>query len=656
MKKWMLVIFLGLVLLVIGGLFLFSKQKYIDENINNVEFKIDNSNKEQTKFIVINKDNGKFNITVDTTGIDLNMITTIKIYSSDKTLKFYLDENYTNEISPYTFNQNNEKKIITVYWNGNNIVQDVQVNINVENEVDRESDEVEKIKSIKFKVDTTNRKQTNSIFIDKDKGKFKIIVDTTGFKSDINCIIRLDSSDEKIKFYSDENYEDEITEYEFTQKNEKKVITIYWLGEDITSKVQVNINVENKIKQEVVRYAKMMEPKENYAFWTNDYRKTIKHISFEKGISNVPKDCSAENKCFNVSMSEGKIYAYIVGDYLRIASESEIYAPSNISNIFESFWKLESISFSNFNTSDVTNMDGMFYGCSSLKNLDLSNFNTSKVTNMGSMFNNCSSLVNLNLNSFNTSKVIDMSYMFECCNNLLNLNLSNFDTSNVKTMRWMFIECSSLTSLNLNNFNTSKVTDMQSMFRGCSSLTSLDLSSFNTSRVKNMDGMFDSCSALTNLNLSSFDTSNVIDMGPMFADCSSLTNLNLSNFNTSKVTDMHAMFRGCSSLTSLDLSNFDTSNVKDMYLMFEGCKKLTNLKINFNIEKAEDVGNMFSECERIITQINIINDNNLEYGNIFGNAATYEGSSIILGYTDETYETVIKMKGNNENIILKKIN
>ena len=169
MKKWMLVIFLGLVLLVIGGLLLFSKQKYLDENINNVEFKIDNSNKEQTKFIVINKDNGKFNITVDTTGIDLNMITTIKIYSSDKTLKFYLDENYTNEISPYTFNQNNEKKIITVYWDGNNIVQDVQVNINVENEVDRESDEVEKIKSIKFKVDTTNRKQTNSIFIDEDK-------------------------------------------------------------------------------------------------------------------------------------------------------------------------------------------------------------------------------------------------------------------------------------------------------------------------------------------------------------------------------------------------------------------------------------------------------------------------------------------------------
>ena len=35
-------------------------------------------------------------------------------------------------------------------------------------------------------------------------------------------------------------------------------------------------------------------------------------------------------------------------------------------------------------------MGYMFYGCSSLKDLNLSNFNTNNVTNMGGMFSGCS--------------------------------------------------------------------------------------------------------------------------------------------------------------------------------------------------------------------------------------------------------------------------
>ena len=37
----------------------------------------------------------------------------------------------------------------------------------------------------------------------------------------------------------------------------------------------------------------------------------------------------------------------------------------------------------------------MFSGCSSLKELNLSNFNTNKVTNINGMFKGCSSLISL---------------------------------------------------------------------------------------------------------------------------------------------------------------------------------------------------------------------------------------------------------------------
>ena len=681
MNKWKLFVLLGLILLIIGVMGLFFRQDEVVENIESIEFKLDNSNRKQTNFILIDKDAGKFNVVIDTTGLNFDMDCTITVDSSNKNLKFYTDKNYSNELSKYNYIQNNEKKTITIYYHGNNIT-DEQVSISVENEVKHKKIQTE-IESIEFELDDDDKIQTKSMVIDKNRGKFNVVIKRTDLTFDTDCTITIDSSDKNLKFYTDKNYKSKLSEYNFTQNNDEQTITIYYRGDNKTSNVQVNINVENKNKNEIIRDAKMMEQKENFAFWTKEYRKNIKHIIFEKGISNIPKDCTEKNKCFDISSSasKNKVYAYIINNDLHIASEYEIYAPSNSSYMFKDFEKVESIDFSNFNTMDVKNMKGMFENCSSLISLDLKSFDTSNVTNMGSMFSWCWQLTSIDLSNFNTSKVTRMYMMFFKCSSLTNLDLSSFNTSNVTDMGVMFFDCRSLTSLNLNSFNTSNVTDMSYMFESCekllnlnlssfdttnvttmycmfircSSLTNLDLSSFNTSKVTNMDGMFRDCSSLTSLNISNFNTSNVTNMDGMFDDCSSLTTLNLSSFDTTNVIDMGAMFAGCSSLTSLDLSNFDTSNVTDMGYMFYNCENLINLKINFDASKVTDMRSMFSGCERIITQINITNDSNLEYNGIFENTATYEGSSIILGYTDETYETVIKMKGNNERIILKKI-
>ena len=175
------------------------------------------------------------------------------------------------------------------------------------------------------------------------------------------------------------------------------------------------------------------------------------------------------------------------------------------------------------NTSEVTNMYGMFEGCSGLTSLDLSHFNTAKVTDMFGLFEGCSGLTSLDLSSFNTSKVTNMAYMFERCSGLTSLDLSNFNTANVTKMNSMFADCSGLTSLDLSSFNTSNVTDMSNMFGFCSGLTSLDLSSFNTSNVTNMWAMFCYCTNLTTIYASSgWSTANVDQSGAMFASCTSL--------------------------------------------------------------------------------------------------------------------------------------
>ena len=254
---------------------------------------------------------------------------------------------------------------------------------------------------------------------------------------------------------------------------------------------------------------------------------------------------------------------------------------------------IKDLDISNFDTSKVTQMSGMFSGMSSLTSLDLSNFNTSKVWDMDSMFSGMSSLTSLNLSNFDTSRVAYMRWMFSGMSSLTSFKFSHFGHFYVK-MDGMFSGMSSLTSLDLSNFDTSAATSMRVMFSDMSSLTSLDLSSFNTSNVTDMEGMFYNVSSLTSLDLSNLDTSKVEDMVGMFRGMSSLTSLKLPNFNTSKVKDMRMMFYNVRSLTSLDLSSFDTSNVEDMYAMFANMFSLTSLDLsNFDTSNVKTMEYMF---------------------------------------------------------------
>ena len=99
-------------------------------------------------------------------------------------------------------------------------------------------------------------------------------------------------------------------------------------------------------------------------------------------------------------------------------------------------------------------MKAMFQLCYEFEYLDLSNFNTSNVNDMNRMFNKCHKLKEIKgINKFNTNKVTDMQVMFQACYELKYLDLSNFDTSNVTNMIGMFNKCNKLKYLNLLNFS-----------------------------------------------------------------------------------------------------------------------------------------------------------------------------------------------------------
>ena len=395
-----------------------------------------------------------------------------------------------------------------------------------------------------------------------DSGSFDVVMDASGSSVNMYATLNIDRGTgdtelpKNLKFYTTADHKSELHKYySFLEKNgtNKEKLTLYWYWNPYISNEEdnkyVNKTFSANITVNAVQISDYATMKNGYSedenanggteFWNNNYKPYIRTINFGNDLSNLPSTCTEENLCWDISESQTqnkKVYGYLVDTGLKdstdntkplynlyIVSEVPIFAPQNCSYIF-SFYSFEdrvvmtnliSINFNNnFNTSNVTNMSRMFYGCRSLTSLDLSSFNTSNVTDMSDMFDSCYSL----------------------------------------------------TSLDLNNFNTVKATIMNYMFYNCLLLTSLDISGFNTANVTNMSGMFDSCSSLTNLDLSSFNTSNVTDMSYMFSDCTSLINLDLSSFNTLNLKNMLNMFSGCSSLTTtINIMNANVSEYSDMF-------------------------------------------------------------------------------------------
>ena len=252
--------------------------------------------------------------------------------------------------------------------------------------------------------------------------------------------------------------------------------------------------------------------------------------------------------------------------------------------------KATSIDLSSFDTSNVTDMRGMFYYSAATEIKGLENFDTSKVTNMNSMFYYSAATEIKGLENFDTSKVTNMNSMFSG-SKVTSLDLSSFDTSSVTDMNSMFTD-SAATSLDLSSFDTSNVTDMRGMFWN-SKATNLDLSSFDTSKVTRMDFMFEYSAATEIKGLENFDTSKVTNMNSMFYYSAATEIKGLENFDTSNVTNMRYMFSN-SRATSLDLSSFDTSNVTNMSFMFSD-SKVTSLDLSsFDTSNVTDMSQMFS--------------------------------------------------------------
>ena len=177
------------------------------------------------------------------------------------------------------------------------------------------------------------------------------------------------------------------------------------------------------------------------------------------------------------------------------------------------------------NLGGQTSLFYAFNNCRELKSVVMT-ASTAAVTNMSGMFNGCSSLQTVPL--FNTAAVMDMSYMFLNCSSLQTVPL--FNTAAVTNMPYMFYNCYSLQTVPL--FNTAAVTNMSYMFQSCYSLQTVPL--FNTAAVTNMSNMFYNCYSLQTVPaLNCAAVTPATGFTSMFASAANLASILAYNFKFS---------------------------------------------------------------------------------------------------------------------------
>ena len=368
-------------------------------------------------------------------------------------------------------------------------------------------------------------------------------------------------------------------------------------------------NNEYTNEQVMANLTESKTPLELYAQWkegtatlTQGWNNTaaLKRInadatSFEHWTGENP-DFEAIDGEENIALSNSNfpVYAWTEDNKIYWWSEATtIYMNASSTRMFSGMEKLQSIDISQFDSSLLTSLEGMFENTTALASINFgNNFQTGNVTNFRDMFSKAKSLTELDLHTWDVSSFnMDLRKVFNGCSSLTSLNLDGWDlshttgaddwlagTNSLQTFsmkggklpsnsRYLFQDLKA-TTINLDNLDTSKVTDMYMMFARAAGAIELDLHTWDVSNVQNMYQMFIG-SKFTGINISGWQTTSLTNMASIFNGCTNLVSIDLSNIDTSKVEDMQGAFMNVP-IATLDISAWNTSKNTSVRTMFSG--------------------------------------------------------------------------------------
>jgi len=359
------------------------------------------------------------------------------------------------------------------------------------------------------------------------------------------------------------------------------------------------------------------------------------------------------------------------------------------------------LDISSFDTSNVTNMNNMFWGASSLKELDLSSWNTSRATRMSGMFSHASSLTDLDISSFDTSNVTNMNSMFSNTTSLSSLTLGRDFAFRGTPHLPAVVATSDFTGYWQNvgtgtpkrpqGLHTFTSTQLMEQFDGATMADTWVWQPVITECPIVSQGSFANqagaggitgaawelcgCGTLTvnegfinwtgatspwhsyRTDIEKIEFSGTITTGMsltnLFRDLSNVEEIKgLENFNTANLRHVNALFFNASSLTKIDLSSWNTTSLLNTANMFNGTSSLTELNLaNWNTSNVTNMGSMFQGASALTTlDLSHFNTTNVTSMNAMFNAMTSLTTLNIEGFNTNNVTNMNNMFWNSSSL------
>lgn len=288
----------------------------------------------------------------------------------------------------------------------------------------------------------------------------------------------------------------------------------------------------------IKEYATLSPDETTLTFYNDNLYDTREGTVYEINYGSQNQNWWEATDCFQGWYANQNITDVVFDESFRNAR------PNSTSHWFQELSQLTNIyNWENLNTSNVSDMSYMFMNCNTLSSVNIGYFNTSKVRSMAYMFGYCGNLQYIDESReicteeeqayLLSERLTNMQGMFAGCSSLGYAPLWDFANNIVTDMSHMFEYCTSLDFefSALFNFITPSVTDMSYMFSCAfpenSYRNSLDLTSFDVSNVTDMTEMFSACYGLQTIycNDDWSKTSQVTEetSTAMFYDCYNLT-------------------------------------------------------------------------------------------------------------------------------------
>ena len=204
----------------------------------------------------------------------------------------------------------------------------------------------------------------------------------------------------------------------------------------------------------------------------------------EWDVSNVKNMRYMFNKCINYNCDLSK------------------WDVSNVENMSRTFLRCEKFTgkgLSKWNIQNVENINGMFCRCESFdgKEIENWNINNGKIKSLNSTFKRCI-IFNADLSNWDVSNIEEMENTFEKCKSFEGKGLEKWNTENLEDLWEMFMDCEKLQA-DLSNWSTKKIKDISCTFEGCKKLN-CDFNKWEINKkTTDIYSTFDGCISLKNI-------------------------------------------------------------------------------------------------------------------------------------------------------------